>query len=448
MPWKVILPMEERKRFIDELLLSKRSFTDFCAEFGISRKTGYKWLKRFRCEGPGCFVPRSSRPKRSPKRTASWVSRLVIAERLAHPFWGPRKIRAKLIEKRLEPLPAASTLGLILKRANLVMVGRRRRQAWIRYWPGGLTVPTQCNQVWTVDFKGWFRVQNGQRCDPLTVRDGYSRFVLAIRAVGGQTYAHTRVQFEGIFEEYGIPEIIRVDNGSPFGGLGARGLSRLSAWWISLGIRVEFGRPACPQDNGGHERMHRDLKRETASPPAGTLRRQQGCFDRWRVEFNRDRPHEALKMRQPQQVYRKSKKSYEAVRQGRLEYPGNYEVRQVRTSGEIKWENRRYFIGEAFIGMTIGLVGKSEGIVEVYLRDLLLGVLDVDGKKFKPILRARRRKAQSSAGAGGRPLGSAAPSPRRERSLRARLPAQPLPHTNRRLNKRKKKTKVLPRCSV
>jgi hypothetical protein len=246
--------------------------------------------------------------------------------------------------------------------------------------------------VWTVDFKGWFRTGDGTRIEPLTVRDLFSRYILRVVLLADQTYPLTRAAFVGLFRQGGLPWRIRVDNGGPFGSNGAAGLSRLSVWWVRLGITVEFIRPAHPQDNGAHERMHRDYKAETAQPPAGTPRRQRGRTRRFVHRYNFQRPHEALGLRRPAQLYRCSRRAYPR-RLPELKYPTRWKVRRVRSNGTIRWEGRLRFVGEAFVGQRVGLKPASSEVHAVYFAKVLLGQMHrADGGGLRPATYARRRK--------------------------------------------------------
>jgi hypothetical protein len=251
----------------------------------------------------------------------------------------------------------------------------------------------QPNHVWAVDFKGWFRTDDGRRCDPLTVSDLFSRYVLGCHVVTGPTHEQVRSQFELWFKQYGQPEIIRVDNGPPFGSRGAGGLSALSVWWLGLGIGVEYIRPGQPQENGQHERMHRTLKAETTKPAAYSGKAQQKRFDAWVKDFNRERPHEALGQVVPQSLYRRSKRLYRPVQPAWV-YERHWAQRRVRSNGQIRWQGRLRFIGEAFCGEKVGLVEVAKGRHHVYLRDWLLGDLDADQPGgIAPTVRAGRKAA-------------------------------------------------------
>jgi transposase InsO family protein len=267
MPWQNVTPMEEINRFVVLASSGRFTITDLCEQFGISRKTGYKHLERYTTEGVRGLQPRSHRPHQFPQRTDETVEALILAERRLHRTWGPKKLRAVLeLKHAIERPPACSTIAEILRRHGL-SVRRRRRPGAFMAGNDGLTCPTQPNQVWTVDFKGWFMLGNQQRCDPLTVCDRYSHYVLACDACPNQQYKGTLYAFRCLMRHHGLPEIIRCDHGSPFASNGLGRLSSLSLWWIEQGIEVEFTRPASPQDNGSHERMHRDLKAEATQPP-------------------------------------------------------------------------------------------------------------------------------------------------------------------------------------
>ena len=237
-----------------------------------------------------------------------------------------------------------------------------------------LTVPQRANEVWTVDFKGWFRTGNGQRCEPLTVRDLFSRYVLLVRLLPSQHGPAVKAAFTALFQQRGLPEIIRVDNGSPFAGRGPAGLSCLSAWWVRLGIKVEFTRPGCPQDNGAHEQFHRMLKEQTLRPPTWTRQGQQHRLTGWLQRYNRGRPHERLGQTPPARWYCVSPRKFKGTLPKQKYAPG-VAVRQVRSNGQIKWAGRKRFIGEAFVGQQVGLRRRQRGIWTVHFQALLLGHL-------------------------------------------------------------------------
>ncbi len=388
MAWKKVLPMEERARFVLEVEKAEMSVAELCRRYGVSRKTGYKWIRRYWAEGLDGIRERRSRPHSCPHKTnQDWEMR-IITERVKHPSWGPKKTRELLLRSGLGgKVPAASTIGDIIKRAGLVSTRRRRRRK--TYYSGPLTEAKYPNHVWAVDYKGWFRTGDGKRCEPLTISDLYSRYVLEVRGLADQSYEGARGSFEGVFEEYGLPEIIRSDNGGPFSSRGAGGLSRLSVWWVLLGIKPEFIAKGHPEQNGVHERMHLTLKKEATIPASKNLRGQQGRFDRWRKEFNEKRPHEALDMKTPSQEYCGSSRRYErgVNNKKQINYPDGYELRRVRTNGEIKWRGRRRFIGDALKGVLVGIKKVEDGHHQVYFDSILLGDLyDIDYKGLRPMV--------------------------------------------------------------
>jgi len=384
MVWKKVLPMEERIGFVLDVARAQRSVSELCGLYGISRKTGYKWIRRYREEGLDGMAERSRRPVHCPHRTAAeWEDRIFF-ERLKHPRWGPKKIRVVLGERGFSgPVPAASTIGNILGRGGFVKPRKRRR---LRRSCSGesLTEAKRPNHVWAVDYKGWFRTGDGRRCDPLTVSDLYSRYVLGVKACPNQRYQWTKRTFEEVFRQYGLPEIIRSDNGSPFASTGAGGLASLSVWWILLGIKLELIRPGRPEQNGIHERMHLTLKQEACQPPGADRKAQQRRFDQWRKEFNEQRPHEALGMKRPAQLYRPSVMRYD----GRMTnpcYPAGHEVRRIYRNGEIKWCGRRRFIAHALRGLRVGIKRIDEGCSQVWFGSILLGDLhDGDPGGLRP----------------------------------------------------------------
>lgn len=377
-----------RLEFVKLALKAQESMARLCRRFGISRKRGYKWRARFEQEGPRGLRDRSRRPHRSPRQlTAEWVGRIRQLRR-RHRSWGSKKLRVGLCREHRGPgVPSVRTVAYWLSRLKL---SRRRRRSpkGPRLRRAGLTVARRSNQVWTVDFKGWFRTQDGQRVEPLTVRDLFSRYLLTVRLLRHQNWRPVRRVFMRLFRESGYPEIIRVDNGQPFGSTGALGLSRLSGWWTALGIRVEFIAPGHPEQNGGHEQMHRVLKAETTRPASRHLRAQQRRTDRWVGAYNQIRPHEGLGQRVPAAVYRREPTP---PRQGVLRYPSRWEVRRVRSNGQIKWRGRKRFIGEAFVGYPVGLKRETNGRYVVGFAGLRIGELwDSDVGGMRPAQYERR----------------------------------------------------------
>jgi transposase InsO family protein len=309
MAWKEICVEEERFRFIEQLRREQLSMAEVCRAFGISRKTGYKWLERYELGGIGALSDQSRAPHCQARQVLAEVEAEIVKLRGAHPSWGPAKLKAWLDREAPEILwPAASTIGELLKRRGLTAERRRKRRATPNAQP--LAHALDVNDVWCADFKGWFRTQDGRRCDPLTITDARSRYLLRCQAVARPDYEHSRPVFEQAFREYGLPKAMRTDNGSPFASIGLAGLSRLAVWWLQLGIHPERIRPGKPAENGRHERMHRTLKQDAVRPPRANLPEQQRAFDHFREEYNDQRPHAALQHGTPGSVYQYSRREY------------------------------------------------------------------------------------------------------------------------------------------
>jgi transposase InsO family protein len=396
MAWKEVKPMEERVRFVFMVEDETKTFIQLCRDFGISRNTGYKWWKRFKAGGLPALEERSRRPLSSPNLTSlKWEKRILLLRR-RRPHWGPKKLRSRLMATfRRDAVPACSTIGRILSSAGVVKKGRRRRPPGPIVIRPGLTEPVAPNEVWAVDYKGWFRLGNGQRCEPLTVSDLSSRYLLCCWAGADVSYESARAVFEKLFKEMGQPARIRVDNGPPFGSRGAAGLSRLAVWWVSLGITPEFIDPGHPEQNGSHERMHRTLKAEVIQPVSHYRPTQQKRFDRWRWQFNHERPHEALGLVTPASLYRQSPNIYRGP-SGPV-YSRHHAERRVRSNGEINWAGRKRFVGEAFVGHTLGVLPSAEGKQLVYFYDYLLGEIDESQPGgMKPSVSLRQKKQEKT----------------------------------------------------
>jgi transposase InsO family protein len=373
MTWKKFSVLERRLKLVKSALRAQKGMTQLCRQFGFSRKTGYKWLNRFVQQGRQGLRDRSKRPQGCRRQTSKFWLKEIRRLHRRYRSWGSRKLAAYL--RRQFPrrrTPAARTVAAWLKRLNLQRrrVRRTRRGPPLKRAP--LTLARRSNHVWTVDFKGWFRTVDGQRWEPLTVRDLWSRFLLAVQLLSDQRWGPVQRVFMRLFAVYGYPAVIRVDNGSPFGTTGPAGLSRLSAWWTALGIRVEFIAPGQPQQNGGHEQMHRVLKAETLRPVSAHRRAQQRRLQRWRQRYNRLRPHQSLGQRPPAWLYRANLTTERTVR---LKYPKRWPVRRVRSNGQIKWRGRKRFVGEAFVGYSVALQGLGAERWAVYFTDLLIGEL-------------------------------------------------------------------------
>jgi putative transposase len=376
MPWEETTRMSRRMQFIAAFDSCQYSMTELCERYGISRKTGYKWTGRFGKEGLEGLKDRSRAPKSCPHGTSEETAEKLLELRRSHPTWGPRKLLAWLGKREPETIwPAASTVGGILKQHGLVEERGRSRRAWP---PSGRPSVQAAapNQVWSCDFKGQFRTGDGLLCYPLTVADGFSRFLLGLQGLGSVAGSLAWPVFERLFREYGLPEAIRSDNGSPFASASAVArLSHLSVKWIKLGIRLERIEPGHPEQNGRHERMHRTLKQETARPPAASRSAQQERFDQFRSIYNQQRPHEALGQQTPAEFYRPSVRPYPS-KIVQPDYPGHFEVRSVRPNGEIKWQGELLFLSEALSGERVGLEETADGVWTVYFGPLLLARFD------------------------------------------------------------------------
>jgi putative transposase len=373
MPWREASPMDQRTQFIADHLRDMLSLTELCELYGISRKTGYKWIDRYVRQGPAGLEERSRRPRRSPNATSEEIVGAILEARRRHPSWGGKKLLALL--QRRHPrwsLPGRSTACDILSRHG--MVPRRRQRRRIGH-PGKPTSQILApNDVWSADYKGQFRVGDGRYCYPLTVADGCSRYLLGCQALPSTAVAEAKPIFMRLFHEYGLPKRIRSDNGVPFATNTLARLSTLSAWWVRLGILPELIEPGHPEQNGRHERMHRTLKAETTRPAAGSLAAQQRRFNIFREEFNDERPHEALDNATPAACYTTSPRPM-PERLPPLEYPDRFEVRYVSANGGIRWNSRWVNVSIVCVGEYVGLEEIADGVWNVYFGPLRLGRL-------------------------------------------------------------------------
>ena len=371
MPWQEESPMQLRRQFVQDVQRGTTPITELCQAYGISRKTGYKVLDRYEAGGLPALGDQSRRPQRSPTATPPELVRALLAARHHHPTWGPRKLLRLLRQERPDaPWPARSTMALHLHRAGLVVTPRRVRRPG---HPGRPQAPMDApNAIWTVDFKGQFKLGDGAYCYPLTLADGYSRMLLRCQALTSTQAGESRPVFVRAFEEYGLPGRIRSDNGVPFATQALGRLSLLSVWWIRLGILPDLTEPASPQQNGRHERMHRTLKAECTRPPKASQRAQQHRFDIWREEYNALRPHEALADATPASCYTPSPRPYPR-RLPPLEYPDHYEVRRVSYNGGIRWHRQWVNVSQTLGGESIGLVEIDDREWDVFFGPLRLG---------------------------------------------------------------------------
>jgi transposase InsO family protein len=371
MPWQEESTMQLRRQFIQDVQSGATPLSELCRSYAISRKTGYKWLARSEAGGLAALTDQSRQPHHSPTATPPDLVAVLLEGRRHHPTWGPRKL-LRLLRQQLPraPWPARSTIALHLQRAGLVVTPRRVRRPG---HPGPPQAPMDApNAIWTADFKGQFRLGNGEYCYPLTIADGCSRFLLSCQGLTSTAVVGSRAVFERAFQAYGLPGRIRSDNGVPFATQALARLSPLSVWWVRLGILPDLIEPASPQQNGRHERMHRTLKHETTRPPCASRAAQQRRFNRWRQEFNTLRPHEALNDATPASVYVPSPRRYPA-RLPALEYPGHYEARRVSNNGGIRWHCTWVNVSQTLGGEVIGLVEIDDGEWDVYFGPLRLG---------------------------------------------------------------------------
>ena len=373
-PWKETGPMDERMKFMTMYLSGERSMSELCEAFGISRKTGYKWVNRYEEQGVKGLEEMSRAAWSHPNAVTPEVEAAIVQLKHQRPRRGPKKLLWSLQQQWPEVRwQVVSTIGTILKRHGLVRPRRRSRKSPPYEYPfAGLGRP---NAVWSADLKGWFMTGDGQRCDPLTMTDNYSRFLLRCQRVSPTKYESIQPIFADAFYEYGLPEAIRTDNGAPFATTTVGGLSRLSIWWIKLGILPERIRPGKPHQNGRHERMHRTLKQETASPPHATAQRQQAAFDRFRQEYNYERPHEALGQRPPASLYLPSPRAYPDILP-EMTYPDDMQVRWVKSQGDISWKGHHVYLAAILAGELIGLRQIADDCWDIFFGPIRLAQLD------------------------------------------------------------------------
>jgi transposase InsO family protein len=386
--------MDQRVAFIADCLRGEWTMTDLAARYQISRKTAYKWADRYAADPAAGLADRSRAPKAHGRTMDDPIRDAILALRRGHPHWGPKKLRAVLRERQpRDPWPAASTMGDLLRRAGVSQPRRRTRYVVPLTQP--LAAATAPNDVWTADFKGWFRTADQTRCDPLTVADACSRFVFCCRIVAPSEHG-VRPWFQRVFRDHGLPRALRTDNGSPFATTGAGQLSHLAVWWLKLGIQLDRIDRGHPEQNGRHERFHLTLQQETTTPPAATPGQQQRRFDRMRREFNTERPHEALGQTPPARHYVPSPRPYPA----RLEdpwYDATHQVRRVQTTGLIKWHGDRIFVCEAVRGELVGLAETERGDWLVRFMQVELGRIDRQTRRFTPAWHGRRLGSDPAA---------------------------------------------------
>jgi len=373
MPWRDSSPMDLKTQFIADYLRPTLSISELCQQYNISRKTGYKWIDRYLGHGASALEDRSHRPHFCPHQTPTKLVAAILEARRHHPTWGAKKL-LKILSARQPNCdwPSRTTVCDILARHGLIKKPRRRR---LIGHPGKPTsIITAPNQIWSADFKGHFKTRDGYYCYPLTVADGFSRYLLGCQALLSTSCTDAKPVFRRLFQEFGLPQRIRTDNGVPFATVSLARLSTLSAWFIRLGIMPELIEPGKPQQNGRHERMHRTLKAEATRPPAANHRSQQRTFNRFRNEFNNERPHEALALETPATLYQPSTRPYPA-RLPPLEYPAHFETRYVSYNGGFRWNCAWIHLSLTCAGEYVGLEEIDNGIWNVYFGPLRLGRL-------------------------------------------------------------------------
>ena len=378
MPWQERCAMDQRTSFVSEYLTGLWTMTELCEHFAVSRKTGYKWLERFDAGGRAALADHSRRPHGHPATTSDRVLQRLLETRARFPRWSVGKVVTWL--RRRYPRttwPCRTTAYDLMRRAGVPRAPKRAGP------PGGrppapghtLTEPVAPNVVWTTDFKGKFLLGDATYCHPFTLRDGFSRYVLRCDGVPAESYPCTRPLFERAFADFGLPECIRSDNGAPFASTGLAGLSRLSVWWMHLGIRVERIRPGCPEQNGSHEQFHRVLKRDTTRPPGRHAVAQQRRFDAFRHEYNDERPHDALGGAAPASLYTRSPRRLPRTL-APVEYPRYWEVRGADASGVITFHGRPLNVTRALANQDLGLEEIDDALWRVWFLATPLGHFD------------------------------------------------------------------------
>ncbi len=387
MPWKEVNIMKLKLAFIEKSFQKGVNFTELCTEYGISTKTGYKWKERFYEEGLSGLQEKSRKPLSSPNQLSEEIICEIIRIKQTKQNWGPKKIRSVYVRNHPDnKIPSLSTVERILKKAGFVELRKRRRHIHPERIQNRVA-PKKPNDIWTVDFKGWWYTSEQERCEPLTVRDDYSKYILSIAILQKGDISSVKFEFDRLFKQYGLPSMIKSDNGPPFASTqGLLGLTRLSAWWLSLGIKLDRIDPGSPYQNGAHERMHLDMKKELENKISGSLKLHQAVFNEWRKEFNEERPHESLGMKTPAMVYIKSVRSYDGIADW-VVYPKGYISRKVNNRGYIYYKGRRVFITNALDGYHIGLKSKSKAFMDVWFENNLIGSMDLNTFIFRSILK-------------------------------------------------------------
>jgi transposase InsO family protein len=383
MPWKGVTVSEQRQRFLEDYQSNYYSITELAERFGISRRTAHKWINRYKQRGQEGYKELSRRPLTCPWQTDEAIVAELVTLRKKHPNWGPKKLLDLMLKRDSDrQLPAVSTGARILAREGLVKPRRRYRRAH----PGcPKSIPQGPNDIWAADYKGQFRLKNSEYCFPLTISDLSSRYILGVDAHPAISMEKTFRYFTTVFHSYGLPNRIRTDNGTPFASNALARLSQLSVWFIKLGIYPELIEPGEPQQNGIHERMHRTLKQEATIPPASSIRAQQRKFDRFREEFNLVRPHEAIDMKRPGEIYQTSNRAM-PKRIDRYEYPGHYIVRRVSRAGTIRVFGKQIFVSHTLDEDYVGLEEVDDGVYDLFFCFYQIGRYELQTNKIHDIV--------------------------------------------------------------
>lgn len=380
MPWKIKTMNEVRRAFVQRALAKGANLSALCREFGVTRRTGRKWRDRAREGGQNALREASRRPLHSPNRLEEEEVCHLVMLRSAWPHWGPKKL-CQLFEENRGRRLSVSTCHRVLKACGLIKERKLRIRRLVTQAVASY-VAREPNDVWTIDFKGWWSLKNGQRCEPFTVRDAFSRYVLCAHVPTDTGAEVIRKKMAELFHCHGLPRVIKSDNGTPFASVHAPlGLTRLSAGWVALGIQLEHSRPAHPQDNGAHERMHRDIAAEVAAHVQVDTASQQAALDLWREEYNHVRPHEHLKGRRPMQLYRRSARALPRE-PFTLDYGVGFIPRRVSPGGSIRYKGCAIFITTAIAGWHVGLRVRDASILEVWFNYLLIGTINLNTKRF------------------------------------------------------------------
>lgn len=383
MPWKETNVVDERLNFIIKAFDKNTNFLKLCNEYGITTKTGYKWKKRFIEGGMPSLEDQSRRPLSNSRAIPTDMVCQIIRIKVQKISWGPKKIHATLKNRYPDrEIPSLSSVARVLEKSGYTSKRKKRRINKTNRIQNRIKA-TEPNQIWTVDFKGWWYTTVREKCEPLTIRDDFSKFILSIKILEKGDISHVKAEFEKVFKKYGTPEFIRSDNGPPFASAQAQfGLTQLSAWWLSLGIRLDRIDPGKPYQNGSHERMHLDMMNELERKIEGDLKLHQSVFDVWRKEFNTERPHESLDMKTPSQVYVKSNRKFRPV--NTLVYPKDFLSRQVNNRGYTLLKGRKIFLSNAFNGFNVGFEGIKNPDVKVWFANHILGEVNQKTFHFTP----------------------------------------------------------------